>query len=475
MKEISKKLYNQISKICNDSRIINKTNISINEKLLLHFLFKELDEAHKSWNKFKFKIHKEHIEINNGDNYPRGNSFDYAKDDTKTAISNSIKLGAKYTFTIELQNITVYILYCLTENENNKKPTQKQITAFLNSSIYKIYLWFYIAGRQKPHICADNLTLYVYMTNLAKNIAPIMGTIIDREHVNSAFTTSCQKNIEIHIYREEDWFKTLIHESFHCFGFDFSHRKEFCDYSQKQILDLFSVKSDVNLFETYCEVWGEYLNIIIYLWLKYNNNNTLPHKHLQNNSSRNSKITINSNSKTYKNNHKKYDNYNIEKNYKKLIFYEKQFSLLQMLKVLKHYNLSYIDFKNNTPALISNFKENTNVLSYYLLKAIYLWNIDEFVNFAMSFNEKSTPFLFRNNQQNIREYVNIIAKYYKNASPPTSPPTSQHASQHTSQIIYKVKLFENNIAIYENWIKHHMKKTGNKFMTITLKMMILEY
>ena len=43
-----------------------------------------------------------------------------------------------------------------------------------------------------------------------------------QSHVNSGYTYTCKENNEIVIYREEEWLKVLIHESFHAYGLDFS-------------------------------------------------------------------------------------------------------------------------------------------------------------------------------------------------------------------------------------------------------------
>jgi hypothetical protein len=62
----------------------------------------------------------------------------------------------------------------------------------------------------------------LYFTNYLKILPPANGSIIDQEHANTAFTTSCKTNTEINLFREEEWFKVLVHETFHCMGLDFS-------------------------------------------------------------------------------------------------------------------------------------------------------------------------------------------------------------------------------------------------------------
>ena len=111
-----------------------------------------------------------------------------------------------------------------------------------------------------PRKCASHLTISLYMTSLKKHLPDNRGEIIGREHINTAFTTSCPQDGSIVIFRAEEWFKVLIHELFHALGLDFSHLHDSLKSCNAQILYLFPVKSDVNLYESYCELWALILN-----------------------------------------------------------------------------------------------------------------------------------------------------------------------------------------------------------------------
>jgi hypothetical protein len=161
--------------------------------------------------------------------------------------------------------------------------------------------------------------------------------ILEPIHVNTAYTTSCPltkhqqtKPAEIIIYRQEEWFKVFIHESFHLFGLDFSAYAS--NYLTKCILQLFPVKSEVNAYEAYTEFWAEIIHSICISFF----------------------IT------TEKRDFLSTAIYLIET--------EKKYSFYQMTKVLHHMNVKYSDIYIKS----SNFKENTNVLSYYILKTILL-------------------------------------------------------------------------------------------------------
>jgi hypothetical protein len=59
-----------------------------------------------------------------------------------------------------------------------------------------------------------------------------------------------------------------MHETFHSFGLDFSERHS-QNESNQIILSLFPAvdkKTDIRLFETYCEMWAEIFNLMFYLF-----------------------------------------------------------------------------------------------------------------------------------------------------------------------------------------------------------------
>ena len=158
----------------------------------------------------------------------KGYAYSYCSADIRKVIEDTYYHQCTYTFKIKNRDIIVALIYPQTK-------TKKQASYFFKESIKRIYMWIYIASIFAPVHCANNVNIYLYFTDL-KKVLPNNGNIIEQIHANTAFTTSCSKNIEIHIYREEEWFKVLIHESFHCFGLDFS---EFdCTNTTKYILNI---------------------------------------------------------------------------------------------------------------------------------------------------------------------------------------------------------------------------------------------
>ena len=125
-----------------------------------------------------------------------------------------------------------------------------------------VFVWLKIASVYSTKKCARTLDLYIYLTPFKKKLPLDSWRVIDKEHVNSAVTTSCTKNGEILLFRQEEWFKVFIHETFHIFGLDFSDM--ISDRLGDKMRELFPIKSDMLIHETYTEFWAEILNCSFY-------------------------------------------------------------------------------------------------------------------------------------------------------------------------------------------------------------------
>jgi hypothetical protein len=104
-------------------------------------------------------------------------------------------------------------------------------------------MWFYVLNKYSTKNCSETLNLYFYFTSLYKKIpeSNLTNTILDEYNVNTAFTRTCPSNSEIVIFRKEEWFKVLIHESFHNFALDFSDIDS--EQGNNYILNIFPVNS----------------------------------------------------------------------------------------------------------------------------------------------------------------------------------------------------------------------------------------
>ena len=92
----------------------------------------------------------------------------------------------------------------------------------LDKYLEPLGLWFSLMDLITPQSNVNaTLTVDIYLTSFKKKM-PRFGEAFTSDHVNSALTYICNKHGEIIIYREEEWFKVLLHECIHSYCLDFS-------------------------------------------------------------------------------------------------------------------------------------------------------------------------------------------------------------------------------------------------------------
>lgn len=290
------------------------------------------------------------------------NSDTYIPVEIRDAIDNSKKTRTNLTFSIHGRNFSLSMYHFQTTS-----------TAILNKHACRIFIWLYVASHFAPTKCSQTMQINIYFTNKTKNL-PEANRPLKQNHANTAFTTACDVKTEINIFREEEWFKVFIHETFHCLGLDFSEMDK--TQSNALILKLFPVKSDVRLFETYCETWAETINVMFISLFSTRNNN-------------------------------------IEKMLEKtviMLYYERLFALIQCTKVLRHFGLTYeaIHVKSRQS---ENYKEETQILSYYILKSIYMFYHNDFIEWCLINNGNTLN--FKKTGDNIEKYAAFVKDHYR--------------------------------------------------------------
>lgn len=367
-----------------------------------------------------FEKHKNKINVNVSDKTPISNDFHYMPQVIQNKINNMQGICYEYNFNIYTKKykVSFYI--------NNKK---KDIT-HLDIKIKKIFVWLFIVNAYSNEKCSQYLNINLYLTDLNKVLPVKTSQIIKQEHANTAFTTSCKKHTEINLFREEEWFKVLIHESFHCNGMDFSELEN--SNINKKVLSIFPVNSDVRLFETYCEVWAEIINVMFISYNKIRVNNNIDKENL--------------------------DNY-IDKliiKTEKLLHNERLFSLFQCAKVLHFFGIKYNNLYENDlqskQLRTSRYKEETQILSYYILKSIYIYFVDEFIEWCVENNSENgiTTLNFNKNTETIDSYIQFIKDHYLNSS------------------------YTGSLMLFENWFNNISNNSVSSEIYNTLRMSVNE-
>jgi len=341
-----------------------KTNFSEDTDDMFYSLYEKMILAKKDFKKTK-------IIITPLDTFTKGNNHDIIEERIRSHIKTANLFGYKYDFAINDRNIEVNIL-C----ESNCDKT------YFDKAIQKIYIWLAVAFTFSDKTCSQVLSIYLYLTDLEK-IVPEKNIVIDTINANTGFTFTCRSKNEINIYRKEEWFKVLIHETFHNLGLDFSHYEN--AHINRKILTIFPVKSEVCLYETYCEMWAEILNILFIVFNQSKKSETIEYMIIK---------------------------------VEKLLDYERTFSLFQCAKVLKHTGVSYTQLfeRSQQNHMIRNlrYKEKTCVLSYFIIKSIFMYKIDHFLEWCIAHNGNSLKFgnIVEINKS-MEDYCELVEKHHQ--------------------------------------------------------------
>jgi hypothetical protein len=296
----------------------------------------------------------------------KGTHYESIPDKFRQILIENTKTEYKCSFMINSRNIIIHFVKL---DDSLKMPSIKKI-------IYRMYLWLHIADNYASRSCAETLNIYLYFIGHKKRLPELNGEPLNWVHANTAFTTTCSKENEINIFREEEWFKVFIHETFHCLGLDFSSMNSMA--GNQEILTLYSTNiTDFRLYETYCEMWAELMNTMFIAFFSAKNKHDI----------RNIFIKMNT-----------------------LIRNEQIFSVFQCIKVLGHHGLTYRGILKESNTQDPKYHEKTNAFCYYVLKSILMVHINEYVEWVVKYN-KSVQ--FKHTEQNILAYSHLITTHYK--------------------------------------------------------------
>jgi len=370
----------------NNNKIFSSTNLNKNLDDVLKKIYLDFYNANKHFLKLKSENKKiftiEIKNINHVNDIPKSDSMfnsTYFPDKLQKVINDESNYAITFTFKLQDRNIKVNMVV-------SEQQTLFDIEKY-EKYMENIYIWFYIASQHAYKYCSKNLHVYIYLTDVKRQLPSSNIHILDAININGGISNVCVKNSisEIVIYRKEEWFKVLIHETFHNYGLDFSDLM--INSMKEKVKNLFPIQSNMELFEAYTEFWGEIMNMgfICYLTIE----------------------------------HVKTDK---EEKFiqlmRELINIEKSFSLFQCNKILHFMSLEYGDLFNNDPVsrLKRNnfYKENTNVFPYYFVKCILMYYCEDFLIWN---NENNTSLLrFNKTNNNLQQFYLFIEEHYQHCS-----------------------------------------------------------
>ena len=271
-------------------------------------------------------------------------------------ISNCEKI---FVFKAKINKFDLIVKFVLKNNEETTNYHEK---------FKKIYTWLkfiykYSDSNQKKFI------LYLYLSDHKKLLPESKTDILDQVNCNTAVTYACAVNGECLIYRKEEWFKVLIHETMHSLCMDFSG----LDYKKlrKDVKSIFPLKSEFEISESYSEFWATFLNITF------------------------TSTFISKNEKEFL------------VNWEVMIYIETLFSMFQVAKILDFLEIIEYEnlFKPNT------YRQRTHVFEYYILKVIFIMNYNSF--FKLCYENNSQIICFKKTAKMLEEIFKFIKNNYK--------------------------------------------------------------
>ncbi len=296
---------------------------------------------------------------------PKGLHFHHIVAEIREEIDTFRKIGKQYTFVIGARKFTIYAIVPYRTRVNAKRAY-----AYLDKAVQKMFVWLYVATHFAPAECSRELVIYWYLTGHEKRLPETRGAPVGEEHANTAFTLACPAGAAngIYIFRKEEWFKVLIHETFHSLGLDFARMPE--QETNRALFSIFPVRCDYRLYEAYTETWATILHSLF--------------------------VAMETKG-------------NIYTKLEKCIYTERMFSLFQKEKLLLHYDLNYDDVCSVLNA--HRYKETTNAFAYFILKTIMLFNFNEFIEWCDHKNKGVIA--FKRIQANILSLVDFVRKNHK--------------------------------------------------------------
>lgn len=277
-----------------------------------------------------------------------------------TIYTNSTFYCTK-TYIFNKSSISVYLIF------QSNKPAKSNIESYFKQIGYLLLFMDRLSNHNNYKNIRNNFTsnIYIYFTPFKKELPNKPNQILDRVHINTGLTGPVSNHSnDILIFREEEWFKVLIHECLHMFNFDFSSTSyNNIHFLNNKLKQLFGIQVDILAFESYTEYWAIVINSMM--------------------------IALNASAKiTYKSFLTKFmKNMNVEK----------AFSLFQCSKVLHYNHLNYNYFithnhynqshnQSHNQSNYFNYKENTNVFAYYVIKCILLNDWGKFMKWCSIHN-----------------------------------------------------------------------------------------
>lgn len=305
--------------------------------------------------------------------FKRGTMYDSVDNVVKTHLESVNHYSVNVVLNVGERVYRLFFVFPM-KRDTITAAIRRKYRAEVDDFVFRAHIWLSVASHYASIQCSKTVDVYLYMTGLKKTL-PVKGDdILDTIHANTAFTTSCQETTEIILYRREEAFKVFIHESFHNLGLDFSAFADAAEKAKVAVQSVFPVSSRLCVYETYCEMWAEIVNIVI--------EDVVAHPRRRGFETAWPAIA-------------------------KAINMERRFTMFQVAKVLTHNDMNYEDLM----IAGNKYREKTEIFCYYVLKSILMFHCDAFLSWCAKNNPKSG---LQFDASNAEKYVkDLVIGYHK--------------------------------------------------------------
>jgi hypothetical protein len=329
---------------------------------------------------------------------PKESQFSYIPDPIQKVIEQECKHTLQFSFQLNMER-TYTIHMCLPKKTVDENGTLPKV---LRIRIHKMITWLIFLNPMIQSSCSQHVSIFFYDISAKKSlfesnhihiqnssykeesknestveptgqIEPTTPTVLDRKHINTAFTTSCQSATSIYVFRREESEKVFLHETCHNLGIDFLQSSdEDIQMLDRQLRDNFMLNDfDIRWNESYCETWARIFHTMLFVLYEKPQSSTT--------------TTMTRRTVGKKRRQLKTDN-SIEMpkvfyaKWRRYFYYEQLFSLMQSTKLLNHYGLSLKDL--GKMEFREKYRENTHGFSYFVLTSILIFYVSDFMDFS---------------------------------------------------------------------------------------------
>ena len=317
-------------------------------------------------------------------------SMEYFPDEIQRHILNEPGVAITYNFSVGNRKMVLHFVEFNTHTQrSNHNP------GFDAHARRVCALMHLVSLHASRSACSSTLNIYIYMTEFKKRFPTKKGEAIDTEHANTGMSYHCSRNNDIVVYRKEEWFKVLIHESFHAFGLSFieADMPKGVDRAMQAMLQkTYSISHPVRIYETYCEIWARILNVMFDCFVDDHANPVYGTSNGTSNGTSTSTAF--------------------------LVFMEcvmegldanARFAQRQCEKLLRYADISHETLTQpseiNRALVDEKYRESTNVFAYYVLTHILLHSPNEFMVWCHR-NNPLTP-----DKKGIMQFRTIMANF----------------------------------------------------------------